>query len=115
MISVWIFFDSIRIFWILCFVTPTWLRNQYSFKFFLCKLEEEQQKFLSIDSNLLWCWRIKVYSSDYSWFHENGSYSVDSFNEYYLSILQYTGSRGNRFQETRGGSICVERIHWQVD
>ena len=33
-----------------------------------------------------------------SWFQENGSFS-SSFNEHYLSIPQYTGSLGNRFQE----------------
>ena len=38
----------------------------------------------------------------YSWFHENGFLSVHSFNEHYLSIQHYTGSWGNRFQETQG-------------
>ena len=31
----------------------------------------------------------------YTWFTENGFFSVHSFNEHYLSILQYTG-RGDR-------------------
>ena len=26
----------------------------------------------------------------YRWYHENGSFSVNSFNEHYLSISQYT-------------------------
>ena len=31
---------------------------------------------------------------------ENGSFSVHSFDEHYLSIPQFTGSTGDRFQET---------------
>ena len=38
----------------------------------------------------------------YSWFNENGSFSVPSFNERYIPIPQYTGSRGNRLQEKKG-------------
>ena len=40
----------------------------------------------------------------YSWYHENGSFSVHSFNQHYLSIAQFTGSWGNRFQEIHGTS-----------
>ena len=28
----------------------------------------------------------------YSWFHENGSFSVHNYNEHYLSIPEYTGT-----------------------
>ena len=38
----------------------------------------------------------------YSWYRENISSSARSFNQYYLSIPQYTGSCGSRFQETNG-------------
>ena len=44
----------------------------------------------------------------YSWFHENGFFSVHSFNEYDLSIPDYIGSWGNRFQETH--SILCDDI-----
>ena len=37
----------------------------------------------------------------YSWFHENSSFSVHSFEKHFLFTL-YTGSSGNRFQETHG-------------
>ena len=37
-----------------------------------------------------------------SWFHENGSFSLHSFNEHYLSIPHNTGSWENRFLETQG-------------
>ena len=40
----------------------------------------------------------------HSWFHEQVSFSVHSLNQQYLSIPQYKGSWGNRFQETNG--IC---------
>ena len=38
----------------------------------------------------------------YSWFHEKGSFSVHSFNDYYLSIPECTVSWGNHFQEIPG-------------
>ena len=43
----------------------------------------------------------------YGWCYENGSSTVHSFNQLYLhlSILQYTGSWGNRLQETHGISM----------
>ena len=34
--------------------------------------------------------------------HENGSFSAYSFNQCFLSVLQYTGSWWSRFQETYG-------------
>ena len=36
---------------------------------------------------------------------KNGSFSAHSFNQHYLSIPQYTGSWGNRFQETH----CIRK------
>ena len=46
----------------------------------------------------------KMTSYAYSWHNENGSFSVHSFNQHYLSIAQFTGSWGNRFQEIHGTS-----------
>ena len=64
-----------------------------------------------------WKFRFNQYFIKYSRFHENGSSSVHSFNDYYLSIHHYTGSWRNRFQETRGISmLCIFFLYiliWQ--
>jgi len=38
----------------------------------------------------------------YRWFRENGSFSLLSINENFLSIPYYTGSRRNHFPKTHG-------------
>ena len=43
----------------------------------------------------------------YSWCHENDSFCVSSLNQHYLSVPQYTGSWGNRFQDTNGSENPV--------
>ena len=46
-------------------------------------------------------WQIeRLYGTD-----ENNAFSVHYINQYCLSIPQYTGSLGNRFQETKGTKI----------
>ena len=46
----------------------------------------------------IYLWVHRTLREPYSWFHENGSFSVHSINEHYLSIPEYTGRWGNRFQ-----------------
>ena len=43
-------------------------------------------------------WALHSYAPLPSWCHENGSLSVHT----YLSITQYTGSWGERYQEAHG-------------
>ena len=52
-----------------------------------------------------WSWMFR-----YSWFHELGSFGVQSFSEHYLAIPECTGSWGNYFQEIHGTLYSILKL-----
>ena len=66
-------------------------RVQWSFCFFCEKFKYSESIIKAFCAHFIMC-SLEINNFRYSWCHENGSFSVQTFNQHYLPIPQYTGS-----------------------